>query len=329
MDAHANFAYSTVATAPSPATSGTTLTVVSASTFPTPPFNATVWPVATTPTAANAEIVRVTNIAGGVLTILRAQEGSSARAILVGDQIAATITAKTLTDVEALLPSADELAALAGSSGTPGAANKYVTSTDPRLSDTRIPSAASIAAAMFSAPPDALFPELFDYESLRRVSDLETIDRLLAYSALSWTTGWVVSTPAVARSSFTATQIRCLITTASAGTTHAFLGVWNHATQALLAQTADDVTIGTTTAPAIITRNLTAPLAVVKGTKYELGLGAAFSSGSLGYRGANASTTLLGVSPQYGRFATGYTGTAPNPIATTATGYALWICLLP
>jgi hypothetical protein len=52
------------------------------------------------PDASNAEIVRVTAIAGDHLTIVRQQEGTAARAILVGDVIAAAITAKTLTDIE-------------------------------------------------------------------------------------------------------------------------------------------------------------------------------------------------------------------------------------
>jgi len=64
------------------------------------PFNATVWAVGEIPVPSNAEIVRVTNIAGDVLTITRSQESTSARSILVGDQIAATVTAKTLTDIE-------------------------------------------------------------------------------------------------------------------------------------------------------------------------------------------------------------------------------------
>jgi len=102
FDDHKNFAYSTVATAPSPADSGTSLDVQSGdgSKFPTPPFNATVWPANQQPTTSNAEIVRVTAISTDTFTITRAQEGSSARSIQVGDQIAATITAKSLTDIE-------------------------------------------------------------------------------------------------------------------------------------------------------------------------------------------------------------------------------------
>ncbi len=101
-DSHANFAYGTVLTAPSPASSGTTLTLSSGAgaLMPAVPFNATVWPTGVNPLNSNAEIVRVTNVSGDDVTIQRAQEGTSARSILVGDQFAATITAKTLTDAE-------------------------------------------------------------------------------------------------------------------------------------------------------------------------------------------------------------------------------------
>lgn len=103
FDAHANFAYSTVATAPSPATSGTSLIVHAGdgAKFPAAPFNVTIWPAGSAPLASNAEIARCTLVATDTLTIVRAQEGSSARSIGVGDQIAATITVKTLTDIEA------------------------------------------------------------------------------------------------------------------------------------------------------------------------------------------------------------------------------------
>lgn len=101
-DAHKNFAYSTVATAPSPATSGTSLVLAAGGglLMPTVPFNVTVWPKNVLPLASNAEVVRVTLVSTDTLTIVRAQEGTSARSIVVGDQIAATITNKTLTDIE-------------------------------------------------------------------------------------------------------------------------------------------------------------------------------------------------------------------------------------
>ena len=103
-DQHKNFAYSTVATAPSPATTGTSLVVAAAdgAKFPTVPFNATVWPAGAQPLTTNAEIVRVTTISTDTFTITRAQESSTARSVVVGDQIAATVTAKTLTDAEGL-----------------------------------------------------------------------------------------------------------------------------------------------------------------------------------------------------------------------------------
>jgi hypothetical protein len=102
-DANKNFAYSTVATAPSPAASGTSLVVTASegALFPATPFNATVWPAGVLPSAANAEIVRVTNRSTDTLTITRTQEGTSARTIIVNDQIAASITNKTLTDIAA------------------------------------------------------------------------------------------------------------------------------------------------------------------------------------------------------------------------------------
>jgi hypothetical protein len=105
MDRHTNFAASTVVVAPSPADTGTELRIASneAKLFPLPPFNATVSPYGQVPTAANAEIVRVTAMTGDLMTMIRAQEGSTARPIVVGDSFAATITAKTLQDIEEIV----------------------------------------------------------------------------------------------------------------------------------------------------------------------------------------------------------------------------------
>lgn len=98
-----NFATSTVATAPSPATSGTSLVVAAGhgARFPAgaQDFNAVVCPADAQPTPANAEIVRVTSISTDTFTITRAQESTSARTIVVGDRIYAGITAKTLADI--------------------------------------------------------------------------------------------------------------------------------------------------------------------------------------------------------------------------------------
>src|SRR6185436_5875255 len=107
FDAHANFAYATVDTAPTPAASGTSLTVATGlgALFPAVPFNAVIYPNGSAPLSSNAEIVRVTLVVGDVFTIVRQEEGTSARTILAGDQIAAAITVKTLTDVETAIPS--------------------------------------------------------------------------------------------------------------------------------------------------------------------------------------------------------------------------------
>lgn len=102
-----NAPWSTVATAPSPQTTGTTLSVQGGdgAIFPLAPFNVTVWPANTQPTRANMEILRVTSKGtGDNWTIVRTQEGTNARTIAVGDQIAATITAKRFTDIQAFLP---------------------------------------------------------------------------------------------------------------------------------------------------------------------------------------------------------------------------------
>jgi microcystin-dependent protein len=95
-----------VLTPPSPAASGLSLIVRTGDgvIFPLPPFNAIVCPVNAAPLVGNAEVLRVTGIATDTFTIVRTQEGSNARAIQAGDQIYAAITAKTLTDVEALTP---------------------------------------------------------------------------------------------------------------------------------------------------------------------------------------------------------------------------------
>src|SRR4029453_5654891 len=102
FDAHANFGVSRVGVAPSPATTGTSLTVATGegTRFPAVPFNATLAPSGGLATPANAEIVRVTARSGDVLTITRAQEGSVARAVVVGDLCVASITAKALQDLE-------------------------------------------------------------------------------------------------------------------------------------------------------------------------------------------------------------------------------------
>jgi hypothetical protein len=93
-----NFAYSLVAIAPIPATSGTTLIVTTGEgvKFPVVPFYTTIWPGGAMPSITNAEIVIVTDVTADTLTITRQAESTNARAIVVGDQIANTLTAETI-----------------------------------------------------------------------------------------------------------------------------------------------------------------------------------------------------------------------------------------
>ena len=99
-----NFTITTVATAPSPATSGTSL-VVAAGTGSLFALNepAIIFPVNDQPLVANAEIVMVTNVATDTLTITRTQESTSARTIVEGDIIIQGITAKDWNDIVALI----------------------------------------------------------------------------------------------------------------------------------------------------------------------------------------------------------------------------------
>ena len=118
FDAHADLAVSTVATAPSPATSGTSLVVQAGqgTWFPATPFYATAWPSGANPTLANAEIVRVTNISTNTFTIVRAQGPTSAQSIAVGWVISNTVTAEDLRKVEAAAAAA--VPVVQGSTGT-------------------------------------------------------------------------------------------------------------------------------------------------------------------------------------------------------------------
>jgi hypothetical protein len=101
-DSHRNFAVGTVLTPPSPALSGTLITLGArqGARFPAPPFNVTTWPVGLLPDPTNTEVMRVTSVLSDVLTVVRAQEGTPARAIGFGDYVAVTVTSKVVTDIE-------------------------------------------------------------------------------------------------------------------------------------------------------------------------------------------------------------------------------------
>lgn len=99
-DALKNFAISTVVTAPSPATSGTTLVVTTGhgARFPATPFDVVIKPATGDAEPDNAEIATCTAIASDTLTLVRAQRGTSARTIVAGDRIFQGVTAKAIED---------------------------------------------------------------------------------------------------------------------------------------------------------------------------------------------------------------------------------------
>lgn len=130
-DARNNFATSTVVTAPSPASSGTSLVVTAGhgARFPAAPFNAVIAPAGSAPDPTNAEIVRVTAVSTDTLTITRAQEGTAARTVVAGDVVAAVVTKKTIDDLEftQMLPSAAGWPTLAAVTTAPAAPAAGVT----------------------------------------------------------------------------------------------------------------------------------------------------------------------------------------------------------
>lgn len=89
-----NLAYSLVATAPSPASSGTSLVVTAAdgANFPAAAagggrFWVTLAPPDVIPTIANSEIVEVTSRSTDTFTIVRAQRGTTAKSVAIGWQV--------------------------------------------------------------------------------------------------------------------------------------------------------------------------------------------------------------------------------------------------
>jgi len=102
MDTFKNFAYGLVLIPPTPSNLGTSLTLASghAARFPAPPFNVSIWPFGVAADPTNAEIARVTGVAGDVFTITRQQEGSAARSILANDQVAQALTLKAINDLK-------------------------------------------------------------------------------------------------------------------------------------------------------------------------------------------------------------------------------------
>lgn len=105
LDLHSNFGYGTVTTAPSPATTGTTVVLGTATfaDFPDPAttqYNAVFYPAGTIPLSSNAEIMRVVaKGTNGTINVTRQQESTSARTVIVGDQVHVGLTGKFIDDL--------------------------------------------------------------------------------------------------------------------------------------------------------------------------------------------------------------------------------------
>ena len=104
FDEHLDLAVGTVAVPPSPADSGTTLTLLAGGgPYPAAPFYATLWPNAQTlQTHANSEVVRVLAMSGNVISSMeRAQGGTIAQTVAAGWLFANSVTAEDIEAVEA------------------------------------------------------------------------------------------------------------------------------------------------------------------------------------------------------------------------------------
>lgn len=340
MDAHKNFATSLVATAPSPATSGTSLVVTAGegTLFPATPFNAVICPASANPTTTNAEIVRVTTISTDTFTITRTQESTSARTVVVGDRIYAGVTAKTLTDVE----TADAAAATAslrtlgtGSTqamqgslaaplaspaltGTPTAPTAAQNTTTTQLASTAY---ADTAASRLEMPPTGV---TFQNSPRNMSTSVATVGALTS-GQLRLQAIWLPS-------GFTVTSLSfCAGTTALANGSsgsHFWFALFN-SSRALLRQTNDD-TAATFAASTLKTINLSSTFPTTYSGIHYLGIMCVAGSGGSPVLPTLAGwstgvTTLINLAPIVGGSSTGsLTTTAPDPAGAIAatTGQA-------
>ena len=100
-----NLGATIVATPPDPALSGTTITVASGtgSSLGATPFRCSSYAPGTPQTQANTEFMLATAISGDVVTVLRAQEGSTAQPIAAGWVFDLPATAGTYQETQAAI----------------------------------------------------------------------------------------------------------------------------------------------------------------------------------------------------------------------------------
>jgi hypothetical protein len=99
MAEYSNFSYGTVLTAPTPAASGTSLVLNSGEGTNFKTGWVWIWPPSVQPLSSNAEIAQLTNISTDTLTIVRAQQGTSAKSIAVGWQVAQGLTKQDVHNI--------------------------------------------------------------------------------------------------------------------------------------------------------------------------------------------------------------------------------------
>jgi len=83
----ANLGAATLSSAITSSQTSITVDASDASTFPSTPFYATISPIGETPNLLNAEIVKVTAISSGTLTVTRGQRSTTAKAFAAGSVI--------------------------------------------------------------------------------------------------------------------------------------------------------------------------------------------------------------------------------------------------
>jgi hypothetical protein len=130
-----DYATSLIITAPSPATSGTSLTVQSGhgDRFPDAPFLASVHPALYLPDLDNAEKVRVTAKVGDVFTIERALSPTTAKTVQAGYRISNTLFADDIAElgaVDSVNGQTGDVVLDTDDVSDSGATNKYVTSAE-------------------------------------------------------------------------------------------------------------------------------------------------------------------------------------------------------
>ncbi len=160
-DPVSNFGYGTVSVPPSPATSGLTLTLQTGegALFPNAAvegdFNVTAYPPDTGPLLSNAEIIRVSANSGDVLTFARGQEGTVAKAIAAGWQVAFAPTAKTMQDIfdaiNAITPGSGDVVGPASAVDSRPALFDGVTGKLLKQASAALGSAAFVATSTFDA----------------------------------------------------------------------------------------------------------------------------------------------------------------------------------